>query len=295
MKISFYKTYGFIGSSETRCEKSFSFLSSFCTICTKTKIKQLNDFDYWFIGFSEGDGGFYFDPSSNRFYFKLRQKDPKVLYKVRKYLNFGVINKGKDGYFTYSVTSLKHIEILIKIFNGNLLLNKTNIKFYKNWLENYNILFPGKKILYKGPGTFVGFKNAWLCGFTDAEGSLGFHLQKDSSRKCGFRLRIKWYVDQSFEKEFFEKMKDILGFGHIEKKIIDKSAFSSSNDAWRFKVDSFKNLDHIKIYFDKYKPLTTKIFVRLIRFNRVLNWVNKKEWQSRMDEIKHLIKLNKKL
>lgn len=286
------ESFGLIGSSETRRDKSFSFLFTFST---DTHIQELHDFYNWFIGFSEGDGGFYYDHAFKRFYFKLRQKDAKVLYYVRRFLSFGSISKGKDGYFTYTVTSLNHIEVLINIFNGKLLLKKTNINFNQNWLVNYNQLYVHKNINYKGPGQFVGFNNAWLCGFTDADGSLSFHLQKDSSRKCGYRLRLKWYVDQSYEKEFFYTMGHVLEFGFIEKKYKSKDIYNFSKDAWRFKEDSFTHLCKVKAYFDNYKPRTTKLIVRFIRFSRVLNWVNKKEWQSRINEIKHLIVLNKRL
>ena len=255
------------------------------------------DFYDWFIGFSEGDGGFYFDSNSNRFFFKIRQKDPKVLHFVKKTLGFGSINLAADGYFTYTATALCDIKFLINIFNGKLLLNKTNIKFNQNWLINFNKLYPNSAVNYLGPGTFVGFNNAWLCGFTDAEGSLGFHLQADSSRKAGYRLRVKWYVDQSFEKEFLETMRKVLGFGSIELKAPNNSQFKSNapGDAWRLKVDSFSNCHLIKAYFDCYKPRTTKLYVRFIRFSRVLTWVSDKQWQFRINDIRRLIQLNQKL
>ena len=84
---------------------------------------------------------------------------------------------------------------------------------------------------------------------------------------------------------------------HLEKKGVSKAQFTSSNpvNAWRFKVDSFTNCHVVSAYFHKYNPQTTKLFVRFIRFNRVLNWVDKGEWQSRIKEIKHLIELNKRL
>lgn len=296
INFSYFKALGNIGSSETRRDKSFSFLSTFSTNSINSKIEKIDYFYDWFIGFSEGDGGFYFDAESKRFYFKIRQKNTKVLYYIRKNLGFGSINLANDSYYTYSVTSLKNIQELITIFNGNLLLKKTNEKFKKNWLDNYNKLFPEKEIKYLGPGIFVGLKNAWLCGFTDAGGSLAFHLQKDSSRKFGYRLRVKWYVDQSFEKQFFETMHNVLGFGHIEKKLKSKNhEYNSSEDTWRFKDDSFKNVTKISKYFETFKARTTKIIVRSIRLKRVLNWVDNKEWQSHIDEIKHLIELNKKL
>ena len=289
--LAYNKSFGCFGSSETRRGVSSSSLLD-------PKLKTTNShFIDWFVGFAEGDGGFYFDPSSNRFYFKSRQKDPKVLYYIKNNLGFGTVHLSKDGYYSFTVTAFEHIKVLIDLFNGRLLLIKTNARFKQNWLDNFNKLYAEHSIIYLGIGTFVGLKNAWLCGFTDAEGSLAFHLQRDSSRKAGYRLRVKWYVDQSFEKEFFNNMKNVLGFGYIEPKKPSVGDLKSATpgNAWRLKIDSFDKCTLIKEYFDVYRPQTTKLFVRFIRFSRVLNWANKGEWQSRIKEITHLIDLNKRL
>ena len=60
-------------------------------------------------------------------------------------------------------------------------------------------------------------------------------------------------------------------------------------------MDSFSNCHLIKAYFDCYKPRTTKLYVRFIRFSRVLTWVSDKQWQFRINDIRRLIQLNQKL
>jgi len=38
----------------------------------------------WFVGFTEGDGSFVVDNNTNRISFIITQKDPKVLYYIKK-------------------------------------------------------------------------------------------------------------------------------------------------------------------------------------------------------------------
>lgn len=40
----------------------------------------------------------------------ITQKDPKVLYKIRKILGFGVVKRGKDGKYRYIVTKRVNYE-----------------------------------------------------------------------------------------------------------------------------------------------------------------------------------------
>jgi hypothetical protein len=78
------ESFGLIGSSETKRG-----VSSLCG-------KYSHNFIDWFVGFSEGDGGFYFD--NGRFYFKIRQLNPKVLNYIKETLRFGGVNLSADGY-----------------------------------------------------------------------------------------------------------------------------------------------------------------------------------------------------
>ena len=56
------------------------------------------------------------------------QKNPKVLFFIKRMLGFGSIHQAKDGYWTFTVTSFSEIKILMNLLNGKLLLNKTNTK-----------------------------------------------------------------------------------------------------------------------------------------------------------------------
>lgn len=250
-----------------------------------------DDFVNWLIGFIEGDGGFYYD--KGRFYLKIRQLNVNVLSYIKDNLGFGSISADKDGFHSFAVSAKYEIAFLQQLFNGKLLLAKKNKQFKEAWVDNYNTLNPNNTIVYLGPGTFQGLNNAWLCGFTDADGSLGFKLNRDSKRRFGVRLRTYWYVDQADEKPFLLEAIKILGFGRLERKNPGKSAFSSTGDHWRLIDDSFTNSNKMREYFIKFPPRTNKLSARLTRFRRVLNWANESDWHNHLEEIRNLIDLNK--
>jgi hypothetical protein len=257
-----------------------------------------NWFIDWFIGFSEGDGSFICDRNAKRLYFQLRQKDPKILYIIKNYFGFGSIIKDSKGYYSFTVTNKKDILVLINIFNGKLILTKTNNRFVSEWLNNYNNWF-SSNIIYKNPGIFVGLNNAWLCGFTDADGSLGFKITADKTRIHDYRLRIYWYIDQSgiYANDDLNKIKNTLGFGYISKKSLSNSSFQPSilNSAFRLQTMSIEHCKLLQKYFIKYNLITTIKRIRFIRWNRILNWYLDGNWFENFDKIKHLINLNKKL
>jgi hypothetical protein len=234
----------------------------------------------------------------------------------------GSIHLAGDGYWNYTITAIEGIELLIELFNGRLLLNKTNSRFVSEWITPYNTIKPDKLVIYRGPGTFVGLQDAWLCGFSDADGSCGFKLSADKGRKDGYRLRTYWYVDLPCpcyakegigEKPFLDKMRLVLGWGHLEyKKELypfnkqsqaslkeDTLTFNETKnfvgDAWRLKTESNLVTERIVAYYDQFNPRTTKLFVRYIRLRRVLGWIARDGWRNRVDDIRHLIHLNKRL
>ena len=125
------KTNKQIGSSETLRETTFNFevLNNLHLPQHKKKINQ--DFLEWFVGFSEGDGSFIVSKSKTgqeRLFFVLVQNDVQALHRLRTTLGFGRV--GKHGrYFRYFVCKKTDIDKLMHLFNGNLVLSKTNARF----------------------------------------------------------------------------------------------------------------------------------------------------------------------
>lgn len=260
--------------------------------------KYPNWFEDWFVGFAEGDGSFICDRNNKRLFFRIRQKDPKILYQIHDWLGVGSVSDDKDGYFSFTVSSKCHIKTLILIFNGKLVLNKTNNRFVSEWLDNYKHWFKDN-IIYAGPACFVGLNNAWLCGFTDADGSFGFKLTADNTRKTGYRLRVYWYVDQTgvTVKSDFDSFQSVLQYGFIETKKPSPNSFQPyvPNVSYRLTIMSLDGCRKMLHYFNTYIPQTTSKNNRFIRWSRVLNWALARTWAKYLLDIQDLIRLNKDL
>jgi hypothetical protein len=248
----------YLGSSETIRETSFNFIEyDKSKVLHKKKINPL--FLEWFIGFSEGDGSFI--ESKNRLFFIISQKDIKILYYIRQNLGFGKVSL-YDGYGRYIVADRKNIDRLIYIFNGNLLLNKTNNRLL-NWLNIRNTYSPegDTKILYKTSKLLqnLDFNNSsWLTGFIDAEGCYSASRKNDKRSKLGFKVSLRFTIDQKDEKECLEKIKSFFGFGYIEKR-------NTVEGMYRVVFSGRKSLLNCISYLQKY-PLQSLKKVSYLRF-----------------------------
>jgi len=130
-------TFGFLSPSETTRKMSVNSLTDpFMNPYVKHNQKQdLSQRYYpswfvdWFVGFTEGDGGFYINSSERRLFFKIRQADPKILHYIKNYFGFGSVTADADGYYSYAVSAQADILVLFNLFNGKLVLGKVNDRF----------------------------------------------------------------------------------------------------------------------------------------------------------------------
>lgn len=194
----------------------------------------------WFIGFSEANGFLKVDEKSIRNYFIINQKDPKVLYKVKKILCCGIVRQYNDEY-RFSISDQKGTLKLIQLLNGNIVLNNTKIKLEK-YIEvynrnNFNIIFNKTIIL---PTKDDG----WLSGYIDGKGR--FSLDKNNDTIISIKFNEDKDISEHFNKVFLSKLKsDIICFNN-------------------------ESLKKIIIYLNKY-PLQTNKNINLIRCKKILN------------------------
>lgn len=268
-----------IGSSET-IREAFNFFNY-----RKNKpehIKEINiGFLEWFIGFVEGDGSFivYSKKHNNTKYltFCINQKDPQLIFKIKKNLGFGIVIKYKQHnqvYYRYSVSDIENIIRLIYIFNGNLILEKVQNRF-KKWLDIYNEKYP-KKILYKNFCPILNLNSSWLAGFIDAEGGFYASLTKQKNLKLGYRLRLKFYVTQKNAYYLLKKIVKIIYFKQYNyKDSIKINLFNSDRFISRYS----SNIDKLEIstnslilviinYLTEY-PLQSKKKITFLRWKRI--------------------------
>lgn len=150
-------------SSETTCETSFNFTAFNNHFTKHTNLPHAN-WLAWFVGFAEGDGAILTSGSRPRFV--LTQKESIVLYMIRDTFGFGVVRYFKQGeYHRFIVGDNANVRVLAHLFNGNLVI-PLPITQLQVWLN-----VRGGIELISTP-IIPTLNDAWLSGFTDAEGCL---------------------------------------------------------------------------------------------------------------------------
>lgn len=225
-----------IGSSETIREVSFNFdLFIKNSVLHKKKFK-LSELE-WLIGFTEGNGSFIV--SKNRNFFIITQKSCKSLHKIKQRLGFGSVTKAGEN-FRYIVAKNADVFKLICLFNGNLLLNKTKVRF-ELWLANYNLLNK-TNILYsrKCVTDSILLKNSgWLSGFIDSEGCFYALLRKDKV----LSLRLSLFIDQKDEPNICERIaKEFNGYVTLRSSSTGKVEVEASKDNPQPKAEQTEHL-----------------------------------------------------
>lgn len=191
-----------------------------------------NQFDFhflaWFIGFVEGDGHISQrlakivskttgeESTYIRIALQIGQKDARLIEIIQKKLGFGKTsfyqNKKWGIMHRLTVEKKEHVQRLLHLFNGNLVLPKRYVQFEK-WVSmarQKNICPPNFSL--KKQRVKVSLKNAWLAGFIESEGCFYAHYRKKTYRgrtSIGYKLDQKVSLGQADtygEKRVFEEI-----------------------------------------------------------------------------------------
>ncbi len=240
-------------------------------------------FKLWFIGFVEGAGSFIIN-KDGCLEFKITQssKDAQILFKIKKELGFGVVraqnSKNTHGYIVYDLApgdpsrrrpGLKNILKLISIFNGNIFLESKKEQF-KLWLNAFNLKYK-ENILYLDKEFKPSLKDAWLSGFTDAEGC--FTCSVDDNKSNTAKLVRLRYILCTLPKENYENM------DHLANILGGKKHLIKNYGGYNVTVNTTKLLSVVQ-YFNIY-PLKTKKFILYFNWIKIYKLVvNKKHKNS---------------
>lgn len=253
------------GSSETTCEVDY----------------LNNKFKWWLIGFAEGDGSFIVN-KTGYLEFKITQSsvDAQILFYIKKELGFGSVSiqskENKTHHFR--IRDKKNLLYIIKIFNGNIITKAKNDQFYL-WLKSFNEKY-NTNIQYIKPRYTVNLDNAWLSGFTDAEGcfTCSAYLAKTNKHI----VTVRYVISQKNDIEFSNNLANLINgyITHIK-------SYNGYNT-----VVNFGKLNKILKYLKEY-PLKTKKFISYKRWLKVYALVDKKEHLTPegIEKIKKIIKL----
>jgi len=235
-----------LGSSETTREApqkmQFSDYEKF------GKPQHIKNLDYtfleWFIGFTEGDGSF----GSTRKNFSINQKDPKLLFRIKKKLGFGsVIQLKQPGIWRYEVYNNQNCLRLYYLFNGNLSLKKV-IQRFAHWSRQLK-----PQISLQQKPFPVSLHNAWLSGFIEADGTFYARVRKDSRTKTGFQFVKICSITQKGEKSILENIRVLL-----ESKAMVCSFVQNGKTYHRCQIYSLHSHRILIHYLTKYPNLGLK-------------------------------------
>lgn len=249
---------------------------------TRETIKIDNTFKWWLIGFAEGDGYFGVD-KKGYLTFKLTQStiDCQVLFFIKKSLGFGSVSLQSKSSNThqYRVRDKYNLIKIINIFNGNL-ITKAKIAQFKLFLEAFNNKY-NTDITFIICNKKVALDNAWLSGFTDAEGCFtsSAYLSKATNKHI---VTVRYVISQKNDIEFSKYLAGLIN-GYI--------TYIKSYDGYNTVVNHSK-LNIIINYIKSY-PLKTKKHISYLRWLKVYELVKDKHHHNSngIEKIESLIKL----
>ncbi len=221
-----------------------------------------DDWLIWFIGFTEGDGALLTYDNKTRCRFVLTQKESNVLYLINKKLNIGTIkhfpqgkSNNKNDFYRLIVNQSSHILLLTYLFNGNLVLNN-RINQLSLWINILNKNIYGNNINLINKSVNITLNDAWLSGFTDAEGCFNVSITSNKNYKLNEVIKLRYILDQK-DEIILNKIKNLFNLGKVTYR-------SNTDNVYRYTITGFKSMNKVISYFNLY-PLYTK---KSISFNK---------------------------
>lgn len=244
------------------------------------------EFKYWFIGFTEGDGSFIIN-SSGSLEFKVTQSsiDSQILFYIKNQLGFGSVSTQDKSNKThhFRVRDKGGFLKLIEIFNGNLYTEKKS-KQFKSWLNAFNKVYK-ESICLLDNKNIPTLANAWLSGFTDAEGCFTASVIKRSETYN--QVQVGYILAQKGEFDLMTKISVLLNgkvhfFANYEGHILTVSLAKLPTTLRYFRQYCLKTKKYLD-YFNWVKVY--KLAIKKSHFN-----------ENELNIIKNIIsKINKKL
>lgn len=230
---------------------------------------------FWLAGFIQGDGSFIIRKKRVEYILYISQSidDIQILYKIKKFIGYGYVriqeNEKMAHYCLQKEVGLKKTLVAL---DGNFIGIK--LQSYLNFLNYFNLNY---LVLNND---FINFKNSWLSGFIDADGSFYASISKNKKMKTGFQLQLRFSITQ----KFLDVLKKI---GYLFNKKISYNKKGFYYFILSDKLNLILLIDYIKIY-----PLCTKKNLSFIRWLKLYNIYEKKEHlEYTYDYLKKKVKL----
>lgn len=174
----------------------------------------------------------------------------------------------------------------VYIFNGNLVLTHRH-KQLDEWIKALNkSKNTGTEKLALDPKLMEPkLSDAWLSGFTDAEGCFNVTIKPRLYTVTGYRVSLRFLLDQKNAEPTLIHVRNLFKFGQVKIR-------RETNDVYRYSNDSCKGLLPVRDYFLTFSLKTKKAesFKHWLEvFTMVLN--KKHLAQEGLDQIRAIAKI----
>ena len=164
-------------------DSAVSFNSCFCFIAFYEKYNThlpnnktpSENFLTWLVGFTEGEGSFIVNNRGDLVFFITQATtDKQVLKFIQEILGFGKIILQSSITSRYVTQNKKEIDIIISLFNGNIVLPKRQetfdlfVKGFNKWVTQGRVLL--EPVEFNNRSVLPTLNDPWFAGFTDGEG-----------------------------------------------------------------------------------------------------------------------------
>lgn len=206
----------------------------------------------WLIGFTESEGSFIVNNRGDLvFVITQSTEDKRVLEYIKEILGFGKVISQSLTTSRYVTQSKVEIDIIISLFNGNIILPSRKIIFKKflegfnNWVSKGRIRLD--KVALKESSILPSLNNSWLAGFTDGEGCFTCSIGKIKGFSHNFNISQKWDINI----KILEHLCVLFNGGTVSKHSVD--------NVYEYRIGGVKNSKNVFSYFDTYKLCTKKL------------------------------------
>nr|YP_009945038.1 LAGLIDADG endonuclease [Monilinia laxa]QOE17402.1 LAGLIDADG endonuclease [Monilinia laxa]QYB19837.1 LAGLIDADG endonuclease [Monilinia laxa]QYB19922.1 LAGLIDADG endonuclease [Monilinia laxa]QYB20007.1 LAGLIDADG endonuclease [Monilinia laxa]QYB20112.1 LAGLIDADG endonuclease [Monilinia laxa] len=248
---SIFKRYISKFNSNLNNKLDFSaFFMKYNTHLPNNKIPSEN-FLTWLVGFTEGEGSFIVNNRGDlAFVITQATIDKQVLEFIQEILGFGIVMPQSAITSRYVTQNKKEIDIIVSLFNGNLVLPKRQetfdlfVKGFNKWVTKGRILL--EPVVINNRPLLPTLNDAWFAGFTDGEGCFTCSIGDKRGFSFNFNISQKWEINLTVLEHFSVLFKNGIVSRHSEE------------NTYEFRLGGVNNCKNVFSYFDKYTLYTKK-------------------------------------
>lgn len=205
----------------------------------------------WLVGFTEGEGSFIVNNRGDLvFVITQATTDKQILEFIQEIIGFGKVIPQSAITSRYVTQNKKEIDIIISLFNGNLVLPKRQqtfglfVKGFNKWVTKGRILL--EPVVINNRPILPTLNDAWFAGFTDGEGCFTCSIGKKKGFSFNFNISQKWEINLTVLEHFSVLFKNGIVSRHSEE------------NTYEFRLGGVNNCKNVFSYFDKYTLYTKK-------------------------------------